>query len=459
MNKDIKMLLEKVVKHDYCIGCGVCASIEGSPLTMVLNEKGKYVPKLNSEDVCKRLDINVNEICPFANEAKNENELADELFNQNINEKDQYIGYYHSLYAGYVKDTNYRKNGSSGGIATWLSKKLLDEKLVDGIIHVSESNGPVLFEYKISEDYDSLLKGSKSKYYPVEMSKVLKRLILSKKRYALIGVPCFIKAVRLLANKDSRIKKSIPYFIGLVCGHLKSDFYAKSIGWELDIEPFNLSKIDFRVKISDREANNYGIEVTHKKNPRKKISNNKDLFVTDWGQGMFKYNACDFCDDVLAETADVTLGDAWLPKYKTDSQGTNIIIIRNAKINSLFNNYKQELFLDPLNSNQIFQSQVGGFRHRRMGLAYRLFKKDEEGVWRPDKRVRPSNKMHRKFKNIFDMRSKITIESFKFYREAMESNKEFDYFKIKMQPTIKEYTETINSPRVKDNMIDYSIDT
>ncbi|MCG3561936.1 DEAD/DEAH box helicase, partial [Klebsiella pneumoniae] len=37
----------------------------------------------------------------------------------------------------------------------------------------------------------------------------------------------------------------------------------------------------------------------------------------------------DFTDDVMNETADITLGDAWLPEYTMDSEGNNIVIIRN----------------------------------------------------------------------------------------------------------------------------------
>jgi coenzyme F420-reducing hydrogenase beta subunit len=39
---------------------------------------------------------------------------------------------------------------------------------------------------------------------------------------------------------------------------------------------------------------------------------------------------------VLAETADVTVGDAWLPEYIKDGLGTNIITIRSPEILAIF---------------------------------------------------------------------------------------------------------------------------
>ena len=37
---------------------------------------------------------------------------------------------------------------------------------------------------------------------------------------------------------------------------------------------------------------------------------------------MLKYKACDFCDDVFGEVADVVFGDAWVEKYATASAVT-----------------------------------------------------------------------------------------------------------------------------------------
>jgi len=38
---------------------------------------------------------------------------------------------------------------------------------------------------------------------------------------------------------------------------------------------------------------------------------------------------------VFAETADVVLGDAWLPEYVQDSDGTNVVVTRNQDIRQL----------------------------------------------------------------------------------------------------------------------------
>ena len=36
--------------------------------------------------------------------------------------------------------------------------------------------------------------------------------------------------------------------------------------------------------------------------------------------------ACEFCDDVVGETADMSVGDAWLPGYVSDWRGTSVVV-------------------------------------------------------------------------------------------------------------------------------------
>lgn len=452
MSNNIKELLNTVVANDYCIGCGVCASLNNSSLSMKLNDDGKYQPVL-SETLNEKMEVDVLSVCPFSNENKNEDEIGEETFGEFENIKtNEYTGYYLKNYAGYVVKEDYRERGSSGGMGNWIAGKLLETNMVDGIIHIrSAENGMgVLFDYNISYTKEELFEGAKSKYYPIELSKVIKLIKEKKGTYAVIGVPCYIKSLRLLSNNDDDVKNRLKYFIGLVCGHLKSDMFAKSIGWQMGISPNKLEGIDFRKKLEGKYANDYGVEVRGKKEGEQiiKTSRTKELFTTNWGHGLFKYNACEFCDDVLAETADVTVGDAWLPKYSKDELGTNIVTVRNPSILNLFNIYSEELYLEEISTEDIFMSQAGGFRHRRDGLAYRLFLKDQDKQWRPVKRVKSKNDLSNKRKKTFVKRMELSKESFKAFKEA-ERKDDFNVFIELMSPKIVSYNKLVGPSKIK----------
>src|SRR5699024_2585646 len=391
-------------------------------------------------------------VCPFYDN-ENETELASEVFTDRNVEFNDYTGYYLQNFVGYVKESKFREKGSSGGMGNWIASKLLEENFVDGIIHVKESNNSaMLFEYQISYTLDELYKGAKSRYYPIELSKVLKLVKENEGRYALVGIPCFIKSVRLLAKQDKIISERIKFFIGLVCGHLKSDMFAKSIGWQLGIEPDNLENIDFRKKLPGRGANDYGVEVFGDVDGEEisMTSPTKELFTTNWGQGYFKYNACEFCDDVLAETADITVGDAWLPDYQDDYLGTNVITVRNSTILELINrNIKEDnLYLDEVTAETVYDSQAGGFRHRRDGLSYRLYLKDQEKEWRPRKRVNASNNLTKKRKAIYSNRMKLTENSFRAYKKAYNQD-DFNVFIEEMTPLVQKYKNVMRTSFIR----------
>src|SRR5690606_23398837 len=136
--------------------------------------------------------------------------------------------------------------GSSGGFGTWLASELLRLELVDAIIHVKSSGSKdLLFEYGISSTEDDLRLNAKSKYYPVKLDDVLEIVSENKgRRFLFIGIPCMVKAIRLLARDNPSLNESIVYTLGLVCGHIKSKAFSEMLGWQLKVEPRNLKGID-----------------------------------------------------------------------------------------------------------------------------------------------------------------------------------------------------------------------
>src|SRR3546814_15219354 len=92
--------------------------------------------------------------------------------------------------------------------------------------------------------------------------------------------------------------------------------------------------VEFRLKNPAPPANWYTAQLSLKDGN----SLSKDwshLVDRDWGAGFFQNSACNFCDDVVAETADISFGDAWLEPYSSDGRGTNVIIVRSPIVHGL----------------------------------------------------------------------------------------------------------------------------
>lgn len=324
-------------------------------------------------------------------------------------------------------------------MGNWLASELLRTERVESVVQVSTSAGRTLFNYEIFGTASQVLENGKSRYYPVDLAEVLQRIRTSPDKVAIVGVPCFVKAIRLMGRADPALDAKIGYTIGLVCGHLKTTAFAEMFSWQMGVPPGHLQSIDFRVKNESGRADNYSIKVTGsdlKGRAVTKIAQNKSLFGYLWGHGFFKYRACDYCDDVLAELADVAVGDAWLPGYAQDSMGTNVVISRSADIDAMIRAAIDEdrLRMDVITADQVARSQDAGLRHRRLGLSVRLEDKRRAGRWAPPKRVQPgSDNLNKRQRWVYRIREKMSERSHYAFAKAVKSGR-FSTFKRQMKP-------------------------
>ncbi|PID33234.1 coenzyme F420 hydrogenase [Candidatus Saccharibacteria bacterium] len=454
MNKN---LYDTVVKNDYSVNSGAYAVVDQN-IKMELDELGEYRPV--AKDPKKPIDWSNPEllkVCSMSDQSPNEDDISQELFSKQKGVNyDPVIGYYTNLYAGHVEVGDFRKKASSGGMATWILEQLLTSKDIDGIIHVKpgSKSGP-MFEYSISTSVKQLRSGAKSRYYPVEFSGALNKIKKLKGNYAVVGIPSFIMEVRLLAKQDRLLKQRIKYTVGLICGHQKTTKYAENLAWQKGIKSKDIKSINFRKKVDQRSAIDYDTEITGSINGKEvKISEpSNSFFACGWGEGYFKANFSDFVDDAFNETADVVLGDAWLPEYIQDSQGNNVVIVRNSKINKIIQSGIKtgQLKLDVVSLEKIKDSQRGLIHHYRDELPYRLRKKDKAGIWRPQKRVEASTKISLTKRRVQDMRQKIMNQSKRLYRQA-ELKDDWSYFQKRLEPMIKKYRLTYRFANLKKKL-------
>ncbi|WP_335674202.1 Coenzyme F420 hydrogenase/dehydrogenase, beta subunit C-terminal domain [Providencia stuartii] len=365
-------IINSVVKNDLCTGCGLCTlACSNNSLKMELNEYGFYVPvkikECSSECQCIK-------VCPFNPtpdlDVRTENEIADLFLQQENPHIQDQIGRYTGLYAGYSIEN--RLSSSSGGIATYILTELLKKGIIQHVISVKESKvAEKHYEYTISSTEEELKSTSKTKYYPVTLENSLKKIKELNGNIAIVGVACFIKGIRLAQHYDPVLKQKINFLVGIICGGVKSTFFAEYLASKAGVSPTEYSKPNFRVKNINSTAGNYSFSCMNKAGEEKLI---KMWQVGDmWGTGLFKANACDFCDDVTTELADISLGDAWLEPFSNDGKGTNVIVTRSKIAEALIQNgiSRKEIYISKLSEEQFIASQQGSFNHRHTGLLYR----------------------------------------------------------------------------------------
>lgn len=379
-----------VVRENLCVGCGACKVVTGGQIKVEVGRIGAYRADIGLADP-KALAL-ASAVCPFANEAKNEDKIADTLFKAVPAMKfDRRIGHYLSLYGGRRSDGESASLTSSGGLTSWIAERLISSGAVDGVIHVgADSEVPGrLFSYCISETLDDVRARKKSQYYSVSFADAMLSLRGNGKKYLFIGVPCFVKAARLIADQDEVLRGQLRYFAALVCGHMKTSAFAELLAWQVDVPPPQLSRVDFRIKVEGQPSPAYQFGASEKGSTSLKKKTTRDMVGGNWGHAAFQLKACDFCDDIWGETADIAFGDAWLPEYVNDWRGTNVLAVRNAEVEALLKGGLEsgDIKLDALPVEALVKSQDGNYRHRWDGLAVRLSDAISRGHWVPRKRI------------------------------------------------------------------------
>ena len=354
-----------IVKQDLCTGCGICVS-ESSSLKMGWNEFGFLVPQKIGDSISE----DAIRVCPFNpnpdEDVLDEDKLATIYF-RDTTYYDAKIGFFENTYVGYANE--YRETSSSGGIATYIFRKLLEEKIVDNLFIVKEVNGS--YEYQLFNDINDITRISKTRYIPVTLEELFSRIHEIKGKIAISGVACFIKAIRLKQHYHPELKEKIPFLVGIICGGLKSKFFTDYLSQKSGISA-DYKKQDYRIKDAKSTSSDYSFGAYNIQDEFHQI---KMSTVGDmWGTGLFKANACDFCTDVLTELADISLGDAWLHEYRLDGLGNSIVITRSTIADSLIKRgiYNLELELQILDKDLIAKSQMASFTHRQNSLKYRV---------------------------------------------------------------------------------------
>jgi len=407
---------QAVIDMGRCLGCGTCAAMTDRPSSMGFDRYGQLKPtgewRQHPTEIVART-------CPFSPYSANEDTIAAELYPDA--EYDPHIGRFRAAYVG-AAAADFRNAGSSGGMVSWVASELLRRGLVDGVAHVKavpdpEANGR-FFEYTISRTDEELRHGAHSRYYPTEISGVLDEIRRTPGRYAIIAVPCVTKAVNLVRRTDPVIGPRIAYTLGLFCGHMKSARFVESFAWQMGVPAREITAVEFRKKDASRPANWYRAQLTLRDGSVRE-QDWWHLADGDWGAGYFMNSACNYCDDVVAETADVSFGDAWVEPYTSDGRGTNVVVVRSEALAELIENgiAEQRLELKPVDTAFVVETQGAGFRQRREGLSYRLSLSKKQASW--PKRVRPAaDGISRRRKLIYRTRQGISAWSHRIFSSA-----------------------------------------
>ena len=78
---------------------------------------------------------------------------------------------------------------------------------------------------QISFDRAQVMDGSQSRYGPVAPLEDVVQLLDQKRRFAFVGKPCDVNALRNLSRFDPRVNDLVPYMLTFSCGGFPDEIY------------------------------------------------------------------------------------------------------------------------------------------------------------------------------------------------------------------------------------------
>lgn len=358
--------IDSVVKDDLCAGCGTCLALcPLSAINMVKdNSEGIYVPQIDWE-TCNHCAI-CFEVCPG-------HSVDFEQLNMSVfgsKSEDSVLGYHLNCYTGYATDSSLRYNAASGGLVTALLIFALEEGLIDGALVTDMSKGnPMEPEPFIAKTKEEIISASKSKYCPVPANIALREILKEDGKYAVVGLPCHIHGIRKAEKIDKALKAKISLHLGIFCGHSPNFLATEFLLWQRGIAKEDVVKIDYRGEGWPGGASIYLRDGQRIFIPYFDVWKSLDL--------AFFPRRCTLCCDGAAELADISFGDAWLPEFSDDKNGTSVIISRTPKGDGLLQRMmtKGIIVLNSTTSAKVAESQQD-FRPKKTTIRlYMLYAK------------------------------------------------------------------------------------
>lgn len=314
--------LRDVVDGGLCTGCGLCQSLAGSDrIEMQIGSGGHLRPLF-------KVTLDAGEEAALIKACPGVTILGPEPSQYPKSKIDSMWGPIRALRRTWASDPNIRHRAASGGTLTALACYLLDSKRVDAVLHIRASPAhPTLSEAWVSRNSHDAIEGSQSRYGPAAPLIHVRSLLEEGLRFAVVGKPCDINAIRNLARADNRVRDQIPYLLTIFCGGVPNARTPIRIANYVGISEEEISLFRWR--------GNGWPGATHVESADGKIG--ELTYDETWydpakpGMRDFQWR-CKICPDSIGEVADLSCPDGWVLRdgkpIHEEAPGVNAVVER-----------------------------------------------------------------------------------------------------------------------------------
>ena len=350
-------LIDRIKRNGLCTGCGLCASMAPvDAIVIKLNASG-YLRPVVQQPLSRETERQIEAACPALVLAHGaEAASAHPIW-----------GPLQSVRTGYANDAEIRRQGSSGGVITALADYLISSGTVDFVAQIATStHDPLANELQISRSREDVIRAAGSRYAPSAPLQTLRALLDTGKRFAFVGKPCDVAALRQYARINPQVDRQVPYMLSFMCAGIPSIKGTHEVIRKLSSSPEKV--VSFRYRGDGWPGMTRAVQA------------DGQAFEMDynssWGTILNKHLQfrCKICPDGTGEFADIVCADAWYGKdgYPdfTERDGRSLLLARTVAGEALVREamQRQVISADDLEVGEIAKMQPYQVDRKRMVL-------------------------------------------------------------------------------------------
>ncbi|MET0270500.1 MAG: Coenzyme F420 hydrogenase/dehydrogenase, beta subunit C-terminal domain [Sphingomonas sp.] len=350
--------VERVLRGELCSGCGLCAGVAPDAFAMETVAPG-YSRPAASGPVSPAAERTIATACPGATVAP----WAD------APRRSPYWGPWRRAMTGASTDADLRHQASSGGAISALLAHALESGLVDRVLHVeADPERPTRNITRWSRTREEIVTGAGSRYAASSPLADIDAALAEGGRFAFVGKPCDVSALRQLATVDPRVDAHVPIMLSFFCGGLPSHAGADRIIRRLGLEPDAVTRFRYR--------GNGWPGLTRAETRDGRVGEMR--YADSWGGELSKevQFRCKICPDAVGGVADLACADAWYggesgyPQFE-EQEGRSLIMSRTPAGDALLDAAigAGEVSAEPLAIGEIDLMQPAQARRKRLVAA------------------------------------------------------------------------------------------
>lgn len=309
-------LRREVIQAGLCTHCGTCIGLAQGALAMLETKQGP-LPMPVAQTA---LPSAAYQACP--GKGLNYPGLAEQVFGQLP--ENWLAGCYRRVYVGYSAVPDIRRGGASGGVITQTLVYLLRQGLIQGAVVVKQGQPePWQAEAIIARTEDELIACSQSVYAPIPVNAVLGQMEQFDGRLAYVGLPDQVASLRRLQQLGHPGALKVDYVLGPYTG---TNMYFDSIRSYLRSNGVRSVEDIAVLKYREGEWPGY---LYIKTRDGKELRAEK--FYYNYLIPFYITQSTLFSVDFTNELTDISVGDAWHPRYEAERKGFSVVMARSQK--------------------------------------------------------------------------------------------------------------------------------